>query len=385
MDFKRVSEFQDGLKDLGIAGNDITIYVDGKEVYRHFSGYQNIEKNILVNKDTMYRMFSMTKPITCAAAMQLFEEGRFLLNEKVENYLPEFKDMMVQTLDYNGAPSLKPAQKKMEIQHLFQMGAGLTYNLQTAPLKELYEKTNYDYTTEEFVKAIAKSPLIYEPGEHWYYSLAHDVLARLVEVWSGMTFGEYVQKHIFDPLEMTSATFHLTDEDRSKLCLRYGFDENGKFVLGDQRNEYQLSPRLESGGAGSSMTVDDYAKFAWAMTNGGVGLNGNRILASRTIDLMREDTLNDKQYEDLFTSGEAREGYSYGLGVRTMYDKAASGSASPVGEFGWGGAWGTFTLMDPENKLCLVFGEQGVDTQSVYIQRRLRNLAYAACEWEGLI
>ena len=395
MKLKDIEQFQESLKDIGIAGNDLAIYVKGREVYRYMTGYQNIEKGIRTNRDTMYKMFSMTKPITCAAALQLFEKGKFLLNEPLCDYLPEFKQMKVRVgkepgaicLDTEEEQTLKDAENLIEIQHLFEMGAGLDYALETEQILALAKRTDWKFTTAEFVKAIADRPLVYEPGTHWVYSLAHDVIGRLIEVWSDMRFGDYVKKNIFEPLGMTTATFHTTEEQNEHLMLRYGFGEDGKtFELGDQVNHYQMSPNLDSGGAGSSMTVDDYGKFAMAMANRGVGANGERILAGRTIDLMKENFLTPEQNRDMFESSKSREGYGYGLGVRTLVDRAVCGDAGPKGaEFGWGGAWGTYTCFDTADNVALVYAEQAVDTQSVYIQRRIRNMVYAALEWEGLI
>ena len=139
---------------------------------------------------------------------------------------------------------------------------------------------------------------------------------------------------------------------------------------------------MDSGGAGLSMTVDDYMKFAYAMTNGGVGMNGNRILTNTAIELMRTDALSEEQYKDIFESARGRRGYSYGLGVRVHVDPTESGRLTPVGEFGWGSAWGTYTQFDPENRVALVYGQQGVTNE---LRLRTMNALYAALEWEGLI
>ena len=394
MTFQDVRAFQDSLIGMGIGGNDLALYVDFKPVYRYMTGWQDMWKGIPVNRDTMYKMFSMTKPITCTAAMQLFEKGKFLLNEPVSDYLPEFKHMKVRIgKDRKGictpdmeAVEVRDAAREIEIQHLFQMGAGLDYNLNSDPLLKLAKETDSKFTTAQFIRAVAQSPLMYEPGEHWAYSIAHDVIGRLIEVWSDMPFGEYLKKNIFEPLGMETACFHPTEEQASRYMIRCGFGDDGKtFVPGDQTNQYQTSPNMESGGAGLSMTVDDYAKFACALANRGVGENGARILAGRTVDLLKENTLNDQQYRDIFASNRGRHGYGYGLGVRTLCSRAQSGAAGPLTEFGWGGAWGNYMLVDTENKLAIVYGEQGVDTKGLYIQWRVRNLAYAALEWEGII
>ena len=384
MNFKALSDFQDSLIDLGIGGNDCAVYVDGKQVYRHFSGWQNLEEGIKINDKTVYRMFSMTKPITCVAAMQLFEKGGFLLNDPVSDYLPEFANMKIRKILADGTETFVSAQKPMLVQHLFEMSAGLDYVLDAPPLLKLKEETNNLYTTREAARAIAQKPLLFEPGEHWFYSLGHDVIGALIEVISGEKFGDYLKNHIFEPLGMRESGFEMDKILADRICHRYGFDENGKFVRGCEENQYRLSKNFESGGAGLSMTVDDYARFACAMTNRGVSKDGVRILAGRTVDLMRTNRLNQTQLDDLWRT-PGRAGYGWGLGVRTLYSPAVSGSATPIGEFGWGGAWGTYVIMDPSNKVTVVYAEQGVDTKGPYIQRRIRNIAYAALEYEGFI
>ena len=386
MTFQDVRDFQDSLIDMGIGGNDLALYVDFKPVYRYMSGWQDMWKGIPVNHDTMYKMFSMTKPITCTAALQLFEKGKFLLNEPVADYLPEFKHMKVRVgKDPKGictpdmeAVEVKDAVREIEIQHLFQMGAGLDYNLKSDPLLKLAKETDSRFTTAQFIRAVAESPLMYEPGEHWAYSIAHDVIGRLIEVWSGMPFGEYLKQNIFDPLGMETACFHPTEEQASHYMVRCGFSEDGKtFIPGDQTNPYQTSPNMESGGAGLSMTVDDYAKFACALANRGVGENGERILAGRTVDLLKENTLNDQQYRDIFASNRGRHGYGYGLGVRTLCSRAQSGAAGPLTEFGWGGAAGVWVILDPDNRLALVYTQHMLNNQEPFISPRLRNILYA--------
>ena len=370
MNFERLRAFQDSLWERGIPGNDLAIYLDSKPVYRYFSGYQDIEAKIPINPNTLYKMFSMTKPVTCAAALKLCEEGKFHLNDFVDWYLPEF------------------AGTKMRIVHLFTMAAGLDYNLESPSLMDLYERTNCDFSTREFVEALAKEPLQFEPGTHWCYSLCHDVLGALIEVVSGKSFGEYLRENFFEPLGMKSATFHATPGQEMNYAIRYRKDpESGNFVRSDQSNPYQRSLRFESGGAGLSMTVDDYAKFACMLTRRGTTEYGERILSSRTVDLMRTNFLNPTQIDDLWHSADDfhRWGLGWGLGVRTVYDKTAYGTFGADTAFGWGGAWGTYLTMDPENKLTLVYAEQAENTEGAYIQRRLESFMYEACEGEGLI
>lgn len=382
--FDRLAEFQDGLEKLGIGGNDCAVYLDGKPVFRHFAGWQDRERGIRIDENTLYRMFSMTKPITCAAALQLFEQGRFLLSDPLSDYLPEFADMKVKLPAAFGEHTVVSARNPIRIQNLFEMTAGLDYDTNTPAIRELKEATGCRFTTREYAAALAKAPLNFEPGTHWLYSQAHDVLGALIEVVSGESFDAYLRSRVFTPLGIRTGWFHAPESEKTRLCRRYALDENGAWIIGPEENDLQPSPRFCSGGAGLVMTVDDYARFAVAMTNRGKALDGTRILNGRTVDLMRTPRLNEAEQKD-FSDGETRWGYGYGLGVRTLIDAAAGGSLSFPGEFGWGGAWGTYVVMDPDAKVTIVYAEQGVDTRAPYIQRRVRNLAYAALEEAGLL
>ncbi len=377
MNWDILRQFQDGLQEIGIAGNDLAVYAEGKPVYRYFTGWQNREKRIPITEKTLFRMFSMTKPVTCAAALQLLEEGRFLMNEPLSDYLPEFGQMTVRRED----GTLSPAEKPLRIEHLFTMTSGLDYDRQVPEMTGALAEYGDGITTRQYARAIARKPLCFEPGSRWLYGLSHDVLGALIEVLSGKKFSEYLKERIFDPLGMKESWFREPEERKADVCLRYGRDGEGNWHLSDQQNHHQPGQH-ESGGAGLTMTTEDYARFACALTNGGMAENGKRILAGRTVELMRSNTLNGVPLRDFQNGSPARAGYGYGFGVRTLIDPAASGGLSPVGEFGWGGAWGTYTLLDPENRVTVVYCEQAEDTKAVYIQRRLRNMVYAALGWE---
>lgn len=379
MDWKQLARFQDGLSAMGIAGSDLAVCLNGKTVYRHCTGWQDIEQGIPVTEQTLYRMFSMTKVITCAAALQLWEQGGFLMNDPVADYLPEFARMTVREGD-----TLREAAQPVLIQHLFTMTSGIDYDLGCPEILRAMEQHGEGITTRQLVRAIAEKPLQFEPGTRWLYGLSHDVLGALIEVVSGQRFSDYLREHILEPLGMHSTWFREPGGRRKDVCIRYGLDADGAWHRADQRNPLQPGEQYESGGAGLTMTVDDYARFACAMTARGKSREGVRILAGRTVDLMRRNCLNEQQLQDMWQT-PARKGYGYGFGVRTMLSPAMSGSPTGVGEFGWGGAWGSYTLLDPESGVTIVYAEQAEDTKAPYIQRRLRNMVYAALAWEGLL
>ncbi|MBR4081203.1 MAG: beta-lactamase family protein [Clostridia bacterium] len=377
MNFTKVDQFLTTLDQIGIAGTDLCIYLGGKLVHRHMNGLANREKHIPITENTLYRMFSMTKPITCVAMLQLYEQGKFLLTDPVSNFLPEFADMLV-------AHRHPATARSITMRQLFTMTSGLTYDLNTEPLTKLYREKP-DFTTREFVQAVAKSPLMFQPGDHWYYSLAHDVLAACVEVISGMKFSEYLRKNIFEPLGIKDWYFWLPEHEADRSAVRYRFNKETKEFIRDETeqgnsrwNMYQRSPNFESGGAGLTTTVDEYAKFAMMMTNLGTGENGARILSRRTMEMMRENQLDAQQQHDF--NWVQFEGYGYGLGVRTLISRAGSGSPGPIGEYGWGGAGGTYFIADPETKLTVLYAQEANPNNEAYVQPRLRNIIYACLD-----
>jgi CubicO group peptidase (beta-lactamase class C family) len=274
------------------------------------------------------------------------EEGIIGLDDPVSKYLPEYKNAF---LIKDGKPV--PATRTMTIRHLFTMSAGLDYNKTAKPVQDVIA-ANPHTGNVELVNAFIRSPLQFEPGDKFLYSLCHDVLAAVVEVASGMRFAEYLKKTIFDPLGMKDTSFRLKEEDKSRLAAQY-YAEPEKFYSIPQSCEYQLTDHYESGGAGLYSTVEDYSLFADAMANGGVGITGKQILKPETIDLMRSEQLT-KFAKDPEFSCWGGPGYGYGLGVRTMVDPSQCQHAY-VGEFGWDGAAGSFVLIDPTNNLSIFF------------------------------
>ena len=372
MNFKMLDEFLDSLIPFGIPGVDMIVMQDHKPIYRHSAGWRDREAGLPVRGDELYFMYSCSKVITVTAGMQLFEKGRFLLDTPVSEFIPEFGNMMVETAD----GSLKKAEKPILMRHLFSMTGGLNYDRNTDAIKAVAERTQGHCPTVDVAKAIAQTPLSFEPGEHWQYSLCHDVLAAVVEVISGMRFRDYVKKNIFDPLGMTRSRYHMIPGTESEYAAQYRYDDarhtadpiglNADYVLGDE---------YDSGGAGVISCVDDYAKFVDAMACGGIGATGAQILGRPAIDLMRMNQLGEVQMRDFNWS--QMTGYGYGLGVRTVVDKAKGGVLSPIGEFGWGGAAGAYVMIDPENRLSAFYAQHMLNNKEPYVHPRLRNILYS--------
>ena len=377
MDFSHLRAFLDELVEGIIPGVDLAVSIHHKTVFRHHAGFADKEKGLRMKGDETYFGYSVTKLLTCVCALTLFEKGAFLMSDPIKEYLPEFGDMQVAEIDNTGNVSLHKAKRDITFRDLFTMTAGLNYNLGTKELLETVKSTGGEAPTREIMRAIAKSPLSFDPGEHWQYSLCHDVLGGLIEVISGMRFETYMKKTLFEPLEMKSSALHLTDSLSERLAMQYiNEDEKGVKPIHTQ-NPYVLGSKYDSGGAGLITSVEDYLRFADMLAMGGVGATGERILSKATIDLMRTNHLNDVQMKDF--NWIQMTGYGYGLGVRTMVDRSR-GSLSPVGEFGWGGAAGAYVLIDPERELAVYFAEHMRNSLEPFVHPRIRNILYSCLE-----
>ena len=372
----------DSLTEWIIPGNSVVIYKDGKKVFEYSSGYSDLEKKIKkTGKEQLY-IYSCSKVATVTAALQLYEQGKFLLSDPLYEYLPEFKKMYLKDGD-----RIKAAENPITIRDLFTMTAGLSYATNTPAFEKARKLTDGKMDTRTVIKCLAEEPLLFEPGARWNYSLCHDVLAVLAEVVSGMRFSEYMKKHIFEPLDMNNSYYHAPNDVIISPQYIYEIQDTKNIVELQQKehttgvvkraygNELVFGENYDSGGAGIITTVDDYAKFAAALANSGTGLNNNRILSSATVKLMKTNQLNEAQRKTM--NWRRLRGYGYGLGVRTLIDKAESGSNSSIGEIGWGGAAGATIIADTEEKVALFYAHHMLNPQEEYYQPRLRNVLYS--------
>lgn len=377
MNFDDLKNALDSMNGKYHPGIDILIHQDSKEIFRYQTGYSDVENKIPVDPNALYYMFSCTKPITCTAALQLYEKGLFLIDDPIREYLPEFSDMYVKTVDENGNERIEKADKDITIKHLFTMTSGITYNLETKAIEEVKRKTNGVCKTADIVKAIAKEPLSFHPGEGWEYGLNHDILGRLIEVLSNMTFGEYVKKNIFEKCGMTDSYFKADDEIRKRMPYMYTGDNDGNLIKRENICEYRFGEDsdYESGGAGLISCVDDYIKFTDMMANGGVSPNtGERVINKGTIDIMRTNCLSGDVLTEWYKKRYV-QGYGYGLGVRTFIDK--TNGISNIGEFGWDGAAGSYLIIDPEKKLSLFSARYTRKCCNKEVNLRIRNIVYS--------
>lgn len=395
MNFEKLKNFMDGMAAEKTPGNAVSVYKDGREVFRYACGVADLKTQKPLQGSEHYMIYSCSKVATVTAALQLFEQGQFLLSDPLYEYIPEFKEMYVK--DKNGV--LKRAEHDITIGDLFSMTAGFTYNMASQGFARAGEITNGRYDTVETIKCVAQDPLAFEPGTHWGYSIGHDVLAALVSVLSGKKFRDYMQQNIFEPLGMTKTVYHPTKEILDNMATQYQFVSGGTAAQnvediveaqkhGNSKEGYfeeigavnNLIPgeEYDSGGAGIITTVDDYIKFISALANDGVGATGEKILSSHTIELMRTNRLTPEQMKDF--NWKQLAGYGYGLGVRTHMNKAVSGVSCSLGEFGWGGAAGATAIIDPEQRLAVFYAQHTLNPREEYYQPRLKNVVYACLD-----
>ncbi len=330
--FEKLRKFSDSFLELGVPGFDIAVYKDGKPVFRHMNGYSDYENKVKMNGKERYNIYSCSKPITCTAAMQLWEKGAFSLEDKLSDYMPEFAEMTVKTAD-----GVRRAEKPILIKHLFEMTAGLSYNVVSPFLMKCREETGGRCPTRETMKYLAQEPLLFEPGERWNYSLCHDVLAALIEVLTGEKFENYVKKNIFDVVGMHDSTFLLPDEMLDTVAEQYRFENGAPKNVGKQIVTYKIGSEYASGGAGGISTVEDYMRFLEA-------LRTNALLRPETLTLMQTDRLSAAQRETYCTKT-----HGYGLGIKAPL------KGSPYTDLGWGGAAGAFLAVDPERAISVYF------------------------------
>jgi CubicO group peptidase (beta-lactamase class C family) len=375
MDFSPLTRFLDTLPLRGIPGVDCVVYYKHQPVLRHHAGFADRESQKPFEPHMLYNLYSTSKVITCTAALQLFEQGKFLLNDPLSEYLPEYKTMLVRTITGQGTAELRPAVKPIRIVDLFTMSAGMTYIMNSKSILKAQAETGGRAPTREVVRALAGEPLIFEPGTHWNYALCHDVLGALIEVLSGKRFGQYLQENIFDPIGMNDTGFSRTHERLARMTTQYRFNsETGVAEAITKDNGYILGSEYESGGAGLISSVEDYGLFVDTLSNGGRAASGAKILSRTTIDLMRSNQLDEIRMKDF--NWEQMAGYGYGLGVRTMIDKTR-GSSSSIGEFGWGGAAGTYAMIDPDCEIAVFYAQHMLNNMEPFVHPRLRNIVYS--------
>ena len=389
MDFTKLTNYLNTLEEkYQVHGLDIKITKDHETVYRYMTGYRDYERNVPVSSQDLYDIYSCTKVTTMVGVMQLIEQGKIDLYAPLETYLPEFASMQYATdFQFGQFPfawptqehnQLAQAQNQMTIHDLMSMTAGMSYDVAAKSIRDVVEATGGEATTRQIVGTMAKMPLLCEPGTRFSYALGHDVLAAVVEEVTGMTFGQYMQEHVFEPLGIREMYYQIPAEEAYRLSAKYAKDWDTGEMKPDSSMIYRITKHYESGGAGLTTTVDEYSKVLEALANGGIGATGKQILNPESIALMSHNWLTAVQMADFAMTGKV--GYGYGLGVRTLVD--GTKSRSPVGEFGWDGAAGAYAVIDPVNHVSIFYAQEILGMMEAYseIHPTIRDLTYEALE-----
>lgn len=364
MDYARLTEFltaYPALYDIPFAA--LKIHRGGKEIYRYEYGFLDEAKTTPISGDERYYMYSCSKIVTCVAALTLLEKGKYHLDDAVSLYLPEFKNMKVKIAD-----GTEEARSQISIRDLFTMTSGMDYDYNAEEIKAAL-KENPNASTAEIIRAIAKRPLVAHPREKFNYGFSHDVLARLIEVLSGVRFSDYVEETIFKPLGMEYSTFKSREvKDKIAPLYRYNYAtrRSERYHGG---NWYIFSDDYESGGAGMVSTIDDYLKFL-------DGLKGGKLISKYTLKSMLANQLGEAQLAESRNCWVFR-GFGYGLGVRVHNDKRTSDNNAPLGIFGWSGAAGAMPIVDLKNDLTIMYVQHMLYDDQGEFESRLLNVIYS--------
>ncbi|MDD5899317.1 MAG: serine hydrolase [Lachnospiraceae bacterium] len=373
MDFEKITEYLDSLEARGIPSVDCMIYRDHELLYRHMNGTTDAKRERKIDGSEVYLMFSMTKVQTMTAVLRLVEQGKLSLEDEVGRYLPAYQKLTVKN-----ANAVEPLTKPLKIKHLLSMQSGLDYDLQRPGILRVLKEKGQAATTLELVNSFAESPLDFVPGEHFQYSLSHDVVAAVIEAVSGMTFGEYLKKNLWEPLGLKNTFFAKPmNDDVPGLAQQFIQNEKGEIVPMEQSCCYQLSENYESGGAGLISCTEDYAVFADALACGGISREGVRILQPETVELMKTNLLGDTSREEI-ARNMGRQGYGYGCGVQVLMEPEKIGSKAPAGLFGWDGAAASWISMDTKAKVSAVYTQHVRNCGFAYgeIHLKLRDMVF---------
>jgi len=350
----------------------------GRIAYHEAFGARDPATRAPMTRDAIFRIYSMTKPVTSVAIMMLQEEGRLVLNDPVSKFLPQLTKLQVavEKKDASGQPALElaPAQREITIHDLLRHTSGFTYGGRTTNLtvKEAYAREGVDardLTNAELVDRLAKVPLAHQPGTAWEYSRSVDVLGRVVEVISGKSLGGFFADRIFRPLGMKDSGFSVPQAQQGRLAQAFPIDPatGDKIALID----VTTPPRYESGGGGAVSTTDDYVRFAQALLNGG-RLDRARLLSRTTVAFMASDHLGP------ISATIRRPGYTFGLGFQVRKDVGLDGQSGSIGEYGWAGAGGTYFWVDPKEQVVAILMTQAPGPSRVYYRQLFKELVQQA-------
>jgi CubicO group peptidase (beta-lactamase class C family) len=377
--------FNSEIKKQKLLGASIAVERHNQRVFQESYGSDS--------RDSIYRIFSMSKPITTVAVMILYERGLIDLNDSIAKYLPDFQHMKVCSKQV-----IVDAKKQITIQNLLNMTSGLVYpaadteaeKVMTRLFAEIKQKVKMGrkFSSAEICGILAQAPLEFEPGERWKYGSSADVLGGLIEVVTDQRLSEFLKKELFEPLEMADTDFKVEEKKLTRLAKMYmRIGEQGHLEVADADTMEALTllsfaslnpvqePYFESGGGGLYSTLEDYVHFLRMLVNEGV-YNGKEILGRKTIAFMRENQLNQTQLHSIYFDGLS--GYGYGNLFRVMMDNIAASSNGSVGEYGWDGLPGNYFLVDPKEGLIVTYMQQIAQGPDLNVRRAMRQIIYAS-------
>ncbi|MGN6354515.1 MAG: serine hydrolase domain-containing protein [Parafilimonas sp.] len=362
-----------------IAGVSALIYEKGKEVYFNAFGYANRENKTPMDRNTIVRIYSMTKPLTGVALMTLYEKGAFKLDDPISKYAPEFKNMQVyKGVDAAGNLILEPAKRPVTMRDITRHTSGFVYGSDLPGIGELIKKAdamNPQNTLAEMAEKLASLPLLFQPGEEWAYGTSVDVQAYLVERISGKPFDQYLWETILGPLQMTNTRYIVPGSDRKRFAVTYRRENGSLTPLPDDENSFNIKDwPLKPGGFGLTSTVDDYMKFARMLVNKGA-LGNVQILKPETVELMHTNQLSDTISKRMWLPSKGQVGFGIDFAVRLRPPATKAENNGVVGEFFWDGAASTLFWVDPANELTAVMFVQVMPFYGT-LHKRFRDAVY---------
>lgn len=367
-----------------IAGAQMAIVRHGRLGYFESFGLRDRERGLPVSDDTIWRLYSMTKPITGVAIMQLYERGHFQLDDAVDRWIPEWTGMTVSEPDPNGGMRVVPAHRPPTIRDILSHTSGIGYGRENRDLDLEARGWLADHDLASLAAAFGAWPLRFQPGTQWLYSHGMDVAARLVEIMSGLPYDEYLRQQIFEPLGMVDTAFVVSGDRVDRFAACYGRNSRKELVLVDDptTSTYLRRPKLLNGGGGLVGTTHDYVRFCTMLANGGE-LDGRRVLGRKTIELMTCNHLPGDGEMAVFAlpTGYGEVGFAgngFGLTVAVSKGPRASGVAGSAGSFMWGGAASTTFWVDPAEELAVVFMTQLLPSGTFNFPGQLKALVYGA-------
>jgi len=391
MNEQRLQQLQIVLKEMVdssfVSGVNCMVIEHGEEQCYFEAGVANIETKAPIRRNSIFRLYSMSKPVTAAAVMLLIEEGKIDLLDNVSLYLPGFKNSDVET-----STGIVNANREVNIHDLLSMTSGLVYGGDQSKaekdttavfddiIKNLY--TDHAHTTVKIANRLGQCTLAYHPGEKWQYGTSADILGAIIEVVSGMKFGEFLKKRIFAPLKMVDTDFYVPESKKNRFTTVYMDSEEGLIPYLENNlgimNDMSIEPAFESGGAGLVSTIDDYAKFAQMLMNKGT-YDGIQYMAPKTVKFFTSAHLNSQQ-QQYMAGWPGLVGFTYGNLMRVLVDEGLTIFNGTVGEYGWDGWLGAYFVNDPKNDLIFLMMMQKKDTGTTSFTRKLRNVLASAIE-----